>query len=146
MIMCEIEIIKGSWNEHSKEIAAVRYAVFVKEQNVPVDLEQDGRDPDMFHVLARHCGEAVGTARMSRDGHIGRVSVLKSMRGRGIGILLMHKLEKLAVNAGILTLHLNAQVHAKNFYSALNYEEEGEIFEEAGIPHISMKKKLIKSS
>jgi len=144
--MNDIEITEASWATQSEEIMGVRQAVFVEEQNVPPELEQDGKDPGMYHVLAVQSGKAVGTARMSRDGHIGRVAVLKSMRGRGIGALLMKELERQALNAGIHSLHLNAQVHAKSFYSALKYIEEGEIFEEAGISHIHMKKNLIKTT
>ena len=39
-------------------------------------------------------------------------------------------------------VHLHAQIHAKGFYEALGYTPFGDIFLEAGIEHISMKKKL----
>lgn len=145
MINKNIKIFEASWSQDAEKIIEVRTEVFVKEQNVPEELEQDGKDSEMYHVLATESGKAVGTARMSRDGHIGRVAVLKSMRGRGIGAFLMNELERQAVVARIPFIHLNAQLHAKGFYTALGYVEEGQIFEEAGISHIHMKKKLSKS-
>ena len=43
---------------------ALRRAVFIEEQNVPEDLEWDGRDGEAVHMLARLDGQAVGTLRM----------------------------------------------------------------------------------
>jgi predicted GNAT family N-acyltransferase len=53
--------------------------------------------------------------------------------------------ERLAVAAEIHFVHLIAQLLAKGFYTAPGYAEEGEIFEEADISHMHMKKKLSKS-
>ncbi len=141
----EIMVRKALWQDDSKSIIEVRMKVFVEEQNVPAELEQDGRDPVMFHVLASDLDRPVGTARMDKTGHIGRVAVLRDYRGRGIGVMLMKELESLAVEENLKEIHLNAQVQAKGFYQALGYTEEGDVFEEAGISHIHMKKNLAKS-
>ncbi|MDC7234318.1 MAG: GNAT family N-acetyltransferase [Spirochaetales bacterium] len=140
--MSKIDVRLADWNSDSQDIIHVRKEVFVKEQNVPPELEQDGRDPELIHVLARSGSEATGTARMTRDGHIGRVAVLKAMRGKGVGVLMMKALEEEARELKIPEVHLNAQLSAKGFYTALGYKEEGEIFEEAGISHVHMRKKV----
>ncbi len=140
-----IRVRRAEWAEDSPALISVRMKVFVGEQNVPEKLEQDGLDPGMYHVLATDQLNAVGTARMDSKGHIGRVAVLREYRGLGIGIMLLQELEKLAERENLSEINLNAQVQAKGFYRRLGFAEEGEVFEEAGISHIHMKKKLDKS-
>ncbi len=60
---------------------------------------------------------------------IGRVAVLKSHRGLGVGKVLMQ-----AVIA-----YLSSQVHAQAFYQALGFMQEGEEYLDCGIPHIHMR-------
>ena len=38
---------------------------------------------------------------------------------------------------GVKEIALHAQLTAKAFYARLGYREEGEVFEEAGIPHVA---------
>jgi predicted GNAT family N-acyltransferase len=37
---------------------------------------------------------------------------------------------------------IHSQEYIKSFYQKLGFVEEGEIFEEAGIPHVKMRKSL----
>ena len=128
------------WSADSAALMAVRYAVFVEEQGVPVELEQDGLDPFCAHVLALEDGTPVGTGRITEKGHIGRVAVLASHRGRGIGTELIRCLIRSAkVSASTSKLiDLNAQLHAVAFYERLGFESEGDTFLEAGIEHVRM--------
>jgi len=144
MITEEITIQIVDWKEGQEKLTSVRRRVFVEEQRVPETLELDGRDPEMIHALALHGEHPVGTARMDRDGHIGRVAVLKEYRGRRIGDSLMEALEEEARRIGLKEIRLNAQVSAEGFYSRRGYVREGAIFEEAGINHITMSKKTDK--
>jgi len=141
----ELIIRVADWKSEENDIINVRTQVFVKEQNVPEELERDGKDPSMIHILAFYKGSAVGTARMSMDGHIGRVAVLKQMRGQSIGALMMKELENQAVLHSMDHVHLNAQIHARGFYESRGYKVEGDVFMEAGIPHIHMNKNIVKS-
>jgi predicted GNAT family N-acyltransferase len=43
---------------------------------------------------------------------------------------------------GLAEVVLHAQLSAKGFYDRLGYAPEGEVFEEAGIPHLVMRKHL----
>ena len=128
------------WSADSAALMAVRYAVFVEEQGVPVELEQDGLDPLCAHVLALEDGTPVGTGRITEKGHIGRVAVLASHRGRGIGTELIRCLIRSAkASASVQKLiDLNAQLHAVAFYERLGFESEGDTFLEAGIEHVRM--------
>lgn len=142
--MEDIDIKTVSWQESRRELEAVRVTVFVEEQNVPVDLEMDDRDALCAHVLAQQDGKPVGTGRidLEHQGKIGRVAVLDTYRGRGIGKAMMSVLEGAARDAGLTTVWLNAQISAQSFYEALGYVASGDPFLEADIVHFRMQKTL----
>ena len=125
------------------ELRAVRDEVFVTEQNVPVELEHDARDPLCTHVIARLLdGTPIGTGRLTTDRHIGRMAVLAPWRGRGVGDALLLALVEQARLRGWHDVHLNAQVPALGFYERHGFQPEGERFMEAGIEHQSMQRTL----
>jgi predicted GNAT family N-acyltransferase len=126
------------WQDTSDELSAIRRQVFIDEQEVPPELEWDGRDDAALHVIARSMeGEAIGTARLLPEGQIGRMAVLQPWRKRGIGSGL---LRCLIAHAGEKErLFLNAQTSAENFYRHNGFKAEGAVFMEAGIPHIRMR-------
>ena len=71
---------------------ALRRVVFIDEQGVPEQEEIDNLDPLSLHLLAIDAGTPVGTARVYiADGiaKIGRVCVLQSHRGKGLGAALI---------------------------------------------------------
>ena len=127
------------WETARQDLLSVRYAVFVDEQGVPAELEQDEHDPVAVHLLARaSSGEAIGTARLLPDGHIGRMAVLPDWRGQGIGSDMLRTLIRLAHALGHRRLVLHAQCHAEPFYRRLGFSPEGGVFDEAGIAHRRM--------
>ena len=124
---------------------ALRRGVFVDEQGVPDALERDEHDALALHWIVRVDGEIVGTARARRVGHDAkaeRVAVRADLRGAGVGRALMEAIEDWARSAGLAAVRLNAQATAVPFYEILGYTAEGPPFEEAGIPHRSMRKRL----
>lgn len=134
-----VTIELGTWSDLQKDAAAIRLTVFVDEQKVPLEEELDAADTDCVHFVARdETGQAVGCARLLSDGHIGRVAVLKAMRGRGVGRALMQAAVAHARELGFRDVALNAQMQAQGFYETLGFHAEGGIFSEAGIPHIRM--------
>jgi len=138
--MFRIELL--DWERARGKAAAIRFAVFVEEQGVPAEIEMDELDAPSLHALAFHGGEAVGTARLLPDGHIGRMAVLKAWRSRGIGSLLLHELIEAARRRGDRHVALSAQVHALGFYRAHGFQAEGPEYEEAGIAHRAMRRAL----
>lgn len=122
---------------------AIRRAVFIVEQNVPEAEEWDGRDGEAIHLLARDAsGAAVGTARIlvqGATGKIGRVAVLQSARGTGVGAALIRAaLEELRAMPGVTRAKLGAQTHAIGFYERLGFAAYGPEYDDAGIPHRDM--------
>ena len=100
------------WPVRAAELRLIRRAVFVVEQQVPEAEEWDGFDAVSRHVLA--LADAVpplpiGTGRLLPDGHIGRMAVLKSWRGRGVGRALLAALLVLARQLQFEEVVLHAQ-------------------------------------
>jgi len=133
----------NDWDTQREGARAVRFDVFVVEQNVPLELEWDEMDAQSLHALVLDAaGRAVATGRLLPDGHIGRMAVRKEARGRGIGGMVLEALIGAARRRGDRAVMLNAQTQAESFYRRYGFEREGETFMEAGIPHIAMRKAL----
>ena len=139
----EYTVREVGWIDGRPALAAVRVKVFVEEQHVPEDEEWDAEDAHCRHVLAvTAAGAPIGTGRLLRDGHIGRMAVLEEWRGRGIGSALMRRLLELAREERHEVVRLHAQTHALGFYEKLGFVAEGKEFLEAGIPHFRMSRIL----
>ena len=127
---------------------AVRFRVFVSEQQVPAEEELDEIDAVATHAIVMHGGQVVATGRVFyRDedsaARIGRMAVDIEYRRQGIGGRLLQFLEDEATAQGVTTYILNAQVYVKDFYSAHGYVERGEEFLEADIVHVLMRKEAV---
>ncbi|RLA10048.1 MAG: GNAT family N-acetyltransferase [Gammaproteobacteria bacterium] len=131
-------IITANWADYQAQLAQVRTAVFVNEQGVPADIEMDAEDAQCHHLLALVDNQPVGTARLLADGRIGRLAVLKTFRGQGIGQQLLKAAVALADSVAMKSLYLHAQVQTLGFYQAEGFVADGEVFTEAGIRHQNM--------
>ena len=121
----------------------LRHAVFVLEQGVLEEIEWDGIDKECSHAIAEDgWGNAIGCGRLLSDGHIGRLSVLREWRGRGVGTALLSRLILLATERGHRRVVANAQHHAYSFYERQGFTPVGEQFAEAGIIHCAMERSL----
>jgi predicted GNAT family N-acyltransferase len=139
----EIRLVAG--NGERDAALALRHRVFCEEQGVALDLEADGRDGEALHVVAGSEGAVVGTCRLvlaGRTAKLGRMAVEPEARGRGIGAALLAGAEREARAAGASRIALNAQAHARELYARGGFAERGEAFEEAGIAHVLMEKRL----
>ncbi|QBI53912.1 GNAT family N-acetyltransferase [Streptomonospora litoralis] len=126
-------------------VFAIRGAVFVAEQRVPIAEEWDARDLDAEHLLARTDGVPTGTGRLVVEGVrglLGRLAVLPEARGTGAGAALVRAIEERARKLGLGEMELHAQTHALGFYERLGYTARGEEFLDAGIAHLDMRKPL----
>jgi predicted GNAT family N-acyltransferase len=126
-------------------VFAVRHAVFVEEQAVPPALERDEFDALAIHLVALRGDAVIGTLRIVASGDtakVGRMAVLAADRKSGVGTRLMDRAVEVARTMGVKDLVLHAQLTAKAFYARLGYREEGEVFEEAGIAHVTMRKTI----
>lgn len=117
-------------------VRAIRRAVFVEEQAVPVEVEADGRDDEAAHFLARLGELPVATARARqtpKGWKVERVAVLAPQRQLGVGMALArHVLEQAPAGA---VVYVHAQEGALGFWERAGFVAEGPSFEEGGIPH-----------
>ena len=125
----------------------LRLAVFIEEQGVPEDVEQDGRDGAAHHVLAMLDGVPVGCGRIlveGATGKIGRVCVLREHRGHGIGLALVGAcLDVLRDLPGVERAELGAQTYAIGLHEKQGFAAHGPEFSDAGgQPHRMMGRAL----
>ncbi len=132
-----------SWQQQQQALATIRRQVFIEEQNVPESLEWDGEDNNAFHLLAvDHHSNPIGCVRMLKDGHIGRMAVIKPWRQQGVGSCLLTQMIELAAKHAIKTIELDAQCHAISFYQRHGFTIASDEFLDAGIPHQKMTRSI----
>ena len=130
------------WEQAQSQAYPIRLAVFVKEQGVPEELELDEEDPLAWHAIAKLDGQAIGTARLQKDGKIGRMAVTRSCRRQGAASSLLKALIDFGSQQGIRQFYLHAQMEAIAFYENFGFTASGPIFREAGIAHQAMTKTI----
>ncbi|HAT19447.1 MAG: GNAT family N-acetyltransferase [Roseibacillus sp.] len=136
-------ILLTSFSEAESEICTIRNTVFGEEQNVPPEIDWDGKDGQCLHVLVlSEKGEAVATGRLAPEGKIGRLAVLRIHRGRGAGTGMLRALVEAARGQGLRQVFLHAQTQALRFYEQEGFRVRGESFHEAEIEHYYMYRHL----
>lgn len=134
----------GDWASLGTDARAVRTEVFVDEQQIPKDLEQDAADATAVHaVVHNRLGQAVATGRLISTGtpdvsQVGRLAVKRVLRGGSLGRQVLQTLTGEARSRGDREVMLHAQNSAVGFYERLGWQRRGGLFEEAGIPHQEM--------
>lgn len=140
-IMTQVEL--GSWQALGAEASKVRHEVFIDEQHIQLELEQDQADASAMHVLVRNrLGLTVATGRVLQRSpgisQIGRLVVLRELRGSTLGRTALQALLQVASQRGDHEVMLHAQRSAAGFYARLGFVPRGDPFDEAGIVHIEM--------
>jgi len=133
-----IELIQLNWVDAQALAMPIRKSVFIEEQQVPESDEWDDQDSAALHIIAIKDGQAVATARLTQNGKIGRMSVLKAHRKQGIGSMMLVELISAAKQGGLQDIKLWSQTHAQAFYRKHGFIACGDEFLDAGISHIEM--------
>ena len=124
----------------------IRKTVFVKEQNVPQNLEIDDLETSCTYFNLYLNDIAVATARfypIKDNGiHVQRVAVLKEYRQQHLGSELFKSIFEYAQEQNYAYVILGAQDHAQAFYKKLGFKVIGEQYQEVGISHHDMKLNL----
>ena len=138
-----VRVKTGNWDELGADAGRIRTEVFVQEQRIPADLEWDEADATAVHAVAyNRLGQPIATGRLlpatGGVAKIGRMAVHQVLRGGGFGEQVLRTLAAVAQERGDRAIELHAQRTAKEFYARLGFEPQGEPYEEAGIPHVTM--------
>ena len=137
----------GSLNqEHELQLLLdclyIREQVFCEEQQVPLSIEQDGKDSECIHILIWVHDIPVGTMRIRTTDHgvkLERIAILMEYRGQQYGMLMVCEGIKAARSIGKTgVVYLHAQAKATGFYENMGFVSTGENLMEAGIAHVTM--------
>ena len=138
----ELKIVSGSWKDLATPAKMIREAVFIQEQHIAAEDEWDAEDAVAVHFIVFQQDQAIATARLLSNNSIGRVAVLTTARGLGVGQRLMQAVIDYARAEQRKLVKLSSQVHAIGFYQARGFEAQGDEYLDCGIPHIDMYLKL----
>ena len=151
--MPEESIVVKTWSEFTPddvfEMAVLRSEVFFLEQKITEEeFDAADRDPSTIHLwvsddlgMAGYLrivdspasdSPAVAHAHEGIAQSLGRMVVRADARGQGLAERLMTKALDIA---GENPLYLHAQDYVTGLYAKFGFEERGEVFMEAGIPH-----------
>ncbi|WP_316768236.1 GNAT family N-acetyltransferase [Pedobacter frigiditerrae] len=141
--MDSLLVQKALTKEELEKVFAIRKIVFVDEQGCPPELEWENEDVS-HHFIALSDHQPCGACRWRKTDKgykLERFAVLKEFRGQGVGrALIATALDDLPDDADYI--YLNSQLDAMSLYAKFGFVAQGEQFEEAGIQHFKMVKKV----
>ena len=124
------------------KVYIVRGIVFIDEQKCPYSLEIDEHEHSSLHILGEdESGEPYAAARIRFFGDyakLERIAIRKEWRGTGLGLELVEYMVSVAEKRGFRKYKMHAQSHLQSFYGKLGFKPHGDLFDEAGIEHITM--------
>ena len=129
-------------NQEEMDIAKhIRVEVFVKEQNVPFEEDWDEEESENYLIYDNN-NIPVGTMRYRDLGEkikLERVAVLKEHRNKGYGEKLVREVIGEIKQQTPKPITLNSQLPAIPLYQRIGFQQYGDLFYEADIPHYTMK-------
>ena len=133
----------GDWPQLGADASAIREAVFVQEQGISAHMVWDELDASAVHAVSFNAMQvAVASGRLLQakpgKGRIGRMAVLRALRGADLGKDVLLALVAASKDRGDVEVSLHAQCSAEGFYLKNGFVARGDVFEEAGIRHIDM--------
>ncbi|MYL50123.1 GNAT family N-acetyltransferase [Halobacillus litoralis] len=140
-----MDIVKVRNKQQKDDAFYVRRVVFVDEQQVPLEIEIDEFDDTAIHFVGYEEKQPVAASRLRfvhGFGKLERICVTKENRGRSYGKQIIKSMEDVIRDYAFDKAKLNAQTHAEVFYESLGYVTISDPFMDAGIPHVTMVKKL----
>lgn len=103
-------------------------------------------EQDSQHLVCECDGQVIACAVLKPLGdgvvRLRQMAVEDEWRGKGIGRVLIGFAEQSARDAGYREIVMHARIRSEGFYERLGYVQEGGQFEEVGLPHRYMKKRL----
>ena len=142
-----LDVRVGDWATLGAQAQAIRTAVFIEEQKIPVEMEWDEADATCVHAVAfNRLGLPLATGRLLQHApqvaRIGRMASAQTVRGSGVGRAVLDALMQAARTRGDREVLLHAQTSASDFYARAGFTPRGPVFDEAGIAHIEMTRTL----
>jgi predicted GNAT family N-acyltransferase len=129
-----------------EETVALRDDILRRPLGLTYPPEMLGAEASDYHLACYRDGMLAGclilTPREKGTIQMRQVAVAAEMQGTGIGRAMVERSEEIASELGFTEMVLHARDTAIPFYDRLGYERVGEPFEEVGIMHMKMRKRL----
>lgn len=137
----------GSEKWHQASAFFVRMEVFVLERNIPLQDEFDDLDTDERVYAVIYDGDKpVATGRIIQEEETivrpGRIAVLKEHRGKRLGEWIIKEIEAYSIKEGCTQSVIHGELSAAGFYEKLGYSRVSDVYEEDGVPCVTLKKDL----
>jgi N-acetylglutamate synthase-like GNAT family acetyltransferase len=135
-------------NEHDlRQILELRYLVLRKPWQQPAETATDGREGDSVNVFIRVQEKVIACGRLQENenkcGQIRFMAVHPEFRGKGLGKIILARLERAATEMKISRIELQARENALDFYIRCGYTMKEKTFLLWGqIQHYLMEKIL----
>lgn len=123
---------------------SLRHQVFVLEQGIVAETDQDGQDRMALHLGAWRGGELAGVLRLLPEEQgqgllrLGRLAVLPGQRGQGVASELLTQARKQALRRGADKLTASVQKDNVPLFARLGWTEQGQPFAVHGWEHQEM--------
>ena len=139
----DLRFITAQDSEYAGEVE-LRYRVLREPLGMTREQVFFPFEKESWHLVALDDGAVVGCVlflpKGEKRGRLFQMAVAQALQGRGIGRLLVRRLEQRARKKGFDEIFLHARDRAVGFYERLGYRITGEPFEEIGIMHRMMTK------
>lgn len=134
-------------NENLYDMLMLREEVFTLEQKCSAR-DCDDLDKKAIHILGIHNGELVAYARVlppelnqNMNVSFGRFAIKKDFRKKGIAYEMMEVIcNYIRDTFPNYPIQCSAQIYIKEFYEKFGFKAIGNVYDDGGIPHITMEK------
>ncbi len=125
----------------------LRESVLRKPLGRSLDIDDlEGEDKQFHFAYFNKRGEVVATISAKDLGEkvikLRQMAVHEAFRGKGIGAMLLQKVETVFKAKGFKFSQLHARKKAQGFYQKNGYQRVGDVFQEVGVAHLKMTKKI----
>jgi N-acetylglutamate synthase-like GNAT family acetyltransferase len=137
------EIPHGSFDY--KQAVELREKILRRPLGLSFSEKELSDEHEHLHIGGFINGVLVATCMLVRHGEImqmRRVAVDADLQGTGIGSQMLTFCEIYAKDQGFKEMFAHARETAIAFYRKNHYLPEGDLFDEVGIPHLHMRKRL----
>lgn len=133
-------VSRVQWEYAAPLLKDLRERVFICEWRIPKRVEFDRNDKAAFHMIVcdDDTQEPIATGRILATGEISRIAVLRQYRKQHIDEVVVKGLLKIAKELELSEVSVKCPLEKVAHFKAHNFEPDGCVFMEAGIPRQRM--------